>query len=158
MHLLTFSWYTVTPVKYWTSTFLPGTAMLHDLQTPRFADTWIRRIDRLTHICCAYLMDVAMLKSCTRIWRCLQALTLRPEWSKAHYRLGSVLLSLGQPTEALDAIQTALLLQPHNKAATTLLKQAEDASRCHFRQQRQGTCEPVTSRPRDSEVWIPGCT
>ncbi len=47
----------------------------------------------------------------------MQALSLRPLESKAHQNMGSVLLALGRPKDALISFETALELDPENIAA-----------------------------------------
>jgi tetratricopeptide (TPR) repeat protein len=44
----------------------------------------------------------------------MQALSLKPLDSKAHQNMGSVMLALGRPQDALISFQTALDLDPMN--------------------------------------------
>ena len=76
----------------------------------------------LANRCQAYLKvekyDLALLDA-------KSAVSLGPEWSKGHYRLGSCLLKLERCEEAVEAFREATRLDPESKEATKALANAK---------------------------------
>jgi tetratricopeptide (TPR) repeat protein len=66
------------------------------------------------NLCCAAGKNNQMTDAA---FYAMQALSLKPLDSKAHQNMGSVMLALGRPNDALISFQTALDLDPDNIAA-----------------------------------------
>ena len=56
-----------------------------------------------------------------------EAVRLNPSFTKGHYRLGSALLSLNKPSEAVTAIEVGLSRAPHNDELRAALRTAREA-------------------------------
>ncbi|KAK9829461.1 hypothetical protein WJX72_006003 [[Myrmecia] bisecta] len=74
-----------------------------------------------------------------------RAVQLQPSYVKAYYRMGTALLQLGRPSEALAAFQSGLLLSPGSQQLQRGVAEAEAAERQWFRAQRQRDSEVVRS-------------
>jgi len=55
------------------------------------------------------------------------AVRLQPAFTKGYFRLGSALLHCGQPTEAVEALESGLARAPHNDELRAALRDAREA-------------------------------